>query len=95
MLIWPCYRTLVLADAAKELEHGIYILCATPSGYAVRMLQKRRALASLVTDMGKVRAKAIENGGFQDEDVDVEEVMKALRGGVQWWHKMQKGVIDT
>lgn len=82
-------RTLVLANAAKKLEHAIHIMCATPSGYQARVAQKRLAIASLHVDNGKARAK---NGAQSDEDEDVGEVMDALRGGVEWWRKMQKGV---
>jgi len=82
-------RTLVLADAAKKLEHAVHIMCATPSGYGIRIVQKRRAIVSLVVGKGKATAKASKKDGARDEDV--EDVMEALRGGVEWWHKM-KGV---
>ncbi|KAG8214332.1 P-loop containing nucleoside triphosphate hydrolase protein [Butyriboletus roseoflavus] len=85
-------RTLVLADAAKKLEHAIHLMCATPSGYQTRVAQKRQAIASLDVDKGNGGAK---NGAREDEDEDVGEVMDALRGGVEWWHKMHKGLVQS
>ncbi|KAI9568465.1 P-loop containing nucleoside triphosphate hydrolase protein [Boletus coccyginus] len=84
-------RTLVLADAAKKLEHAVHIMCATPSGYGIRVVQKRRAIVSLVVGKGKARAKDSKKDGARDEDEDEDDVMEALRGGVETWHKMYKG----
>lgn len=67
-------------------------MCATPSGYEVRVAEKRRAIASLDVNEGRRKGKAKDsekNGARSDEDEDVGEVMDALRG-VEWWHKMQK-----
>jgi hypothetical protein len=89
-MIWVCRRTRVLADAAKTLEHGIHNMCATPSGYGERLVQKRGAIMSLVVGEGTSRAEANAKKGALDEDEDVGEVMEALRGGVaKWWHTMQ------
>ena len=92
MVMWLCCRTLVLADAAKKLEHGIHVMCSTPSGYRVRIVQKRGAIMSLAVNKGKAGAKANKDGA-PDEDEDVGEVMEALRGGVEWWRRMHKGNI--
>ncbi|KAH0826214.1 P-loop containing nucleoside triphosphate hydrolase protein [Lanmaoa asiatica] len=87
-------RTLVLADAAKKLEHGIQMMSSTTPGYETRVMQKRRAIASLER-MARDKNSG-KNGAPSDEDEDVEEVMDALRGGVEWWwHKIQKGHVRS
>ena len=91
MVICFCCRTLVLADAAKKLEHGVHIMCATPSGYGERVVQKRGAIMSLVVGKEKSGARVNNKNGALGEDEDVGEVMEALRGGVEWWYKMHKG----
>lgn len=91
MLTRSCCRTLVLADAAKRLEHAVHMMCATPPGHGERIVQKRRAIASLVLNKGKARATCSEKSGVQEENEDIEEIMEALRGGVGAWHKMQQG----
>ena len=72
-------------------------MCSTPSGYRVRIVQKRGAIMSLVVDKGKAMVKAGRNNGALDEDKDedVGEVMEALRGGVGWWHKIQQGTTRS
>ncbi|KAF8550197.1 hypothetical protein OG21DRAFT_1487942 [Imleria badia] len=85
----PQRATLLLAEAAKTLEHEVLNMCATPSGYGERIVQKRRAIVSLVVDEDEARRRACEKKGAGEEDVG--EVIKALRGGVALWQKMYNG----
>lgn len=82
MCVCVLARTRVLAEAAKRLEHGIHSMCATPSGYMVRVGQKRRAIAAL--GVGMDTGTGVRDG---ERDDDGKEIMAALHGSVEGWHK--------